>query len=47
MLPTDLAELTGRVVSTIDFHAPAGTGCFSVWLFQDASLLLFIEDCFY
>ena len=47
MLPTDLAELTGRVVGMIDCHAPAGTGCFSVWLFQDDSLLLLIEDCFY
>ena len=24
-----------------------GIGCFSVWLFQDDSLLLFIEGCFY
>ena len=47
MLSTDLAELTGHVVGTIDCHAPIGIGSFSVWLFQDDSLLLFIEGCFY
>ena len=40
-------DITGRVVDTIDCHAPTGIGFFSMWVFYNESWLLYIEDCFY
>jgi len=47
LFPTGLAELTGRVVNTIDCHAPTGICFFSVWVFYDDSLPLVMDDCLY
>ena len=37
------SELTGRVVNTIDCHAPTGICFFSVWVFYDDGMPLVMD----